>query len=225
MWYGSQALASASQEAQEHHHSRLLSSVTTGSLPASLSHPEQLPLPQFNTHSSSQQLESESNFLRTRRSSRILIPFTVEAPGVAMDKAAAFAEQSEHDRHHTTQRHTHLHSHVESEWEVGASIALGFAIMLLIDQISSGHGHSHDHTAGDFHSHERLESDGANSAGTAHRLLSPLSHSLQLRCHRLQIHLSIHWFISSCCYGWRSAWSCVPLRSVRDELQRFRFVV
>ena len=35
------------------------------------------------------------------------------------------------------------HAHEDSMWPVGASIAVGFALMLVVDRISEGYGHAH----------------------------------------------------------------------------------
>ena len=50
-----------------------------------------------------------------------------------------FGEKSDHDHEHEE----HEHHHDEVHQYVGLSLLTGFILMLLIDNLGGGHGHSH----------------------------------------------------------------------------------
>ena len=90
------------------------------------------------------------------------------------------ADEHDHDHDHD---HGHDHSHGESSGHrvIGASLACGFAFMLVVDTMggSHGHGHSHggsrsrsgsdhtDHSHGHDHSHGAAGDDGAGAGAGA----------------------------------------------------------
>eukprot|EP00039_Didymoeca_costata_P008677 m.114942 g.114942 ORF g.114942 m.114942 type:complete len:326 (+) comp14184_c1_seq3:135-1112(+) len=86
----------------------------------------------------------------------IIIP---EGIHLWIDFASKHAEEEheEHEGHahdsHTSGDHDHGHEH-GSNWQIGASLALGFAFMLLVEKLSAGYGHGHgSHAHGDSVSH------------------------------------------------------------------------
>lgn len=58
----------------------------------------------------------------------------------ASERAVAHSKHDEHHEH--TGSHEH-HEHHEHDVRLGASLALGFAFMLIVERLSQGHGHSH----------------------------------------------------------------------------------
>jgi len=73
-----------------------------------------------------------------------------------------------HDHTHADGEHDHDHSHEEGGGHrmIGASLASGFAFMLIVDTIGGGHGHGHGSHGHGSHSH----SHGGGSGGSGSSL-------------------------------------------------------
>ena len=56
----------------------------------------------------------------------------------------AEAEEGAHEQHEGHEEHDHEHGHGNT-WKIGASIAFGFAFMMLVDRVSGDFGHNHSH--------------------------------------------------------------------------------
>jgi hypothetical protein len=54
---------------------------------------------------------------------------------------SALPTEEHHEEHHS--EHKHDHSGEEGNWQIGASLAVGFAFMLVVDRISGEFGHTH----------------------------------------------------------------------------------
>jgi ABC-type nickel/cobalt efflux system permease component RcnA len=67
------------------------------------------------------------------------------AASSAHDHEPTEAASSSH--HHEEAEHDHGH---QEHWQIGASMAAGFAFMLLVDKLSGGHGHAHSSAASEL---------------------------------------------------------------------------
>eukprot|EP00045_Choanoeca_perplexa_P003830 m.33728 g.33728 ORF g.33728 m.33728 type:complete len:317 (+) comp12254_c0_seq1:126-1076(+) len=77
--------------------------------------------------------------------------------------APTSTEAVEHDHHDEESQHEHHHEHQE-HWQIGASMAAGFAFMLLVDKLSGGHhGHSHNSTELPSSSSSKESTSSSNS--------------------------------------------------------------
>jgi len=102
----------------------------------------------------------------------VIIPEGMHMWVSAMKTEEAEAEAASHEHEHAHEHHVHGHHHGHSDWILGASLASGFAFMLVVDKLGAGYGH-------DGHAHNSGLTDGAGdkSARNTSAMLGLMVHA------------------------------------------------